>query len=152
MDPASPDVSEHEPGTVSGRWVVVGMFLFGITATAALWLYWHYNTAPFRPLQEAIHAAYPDSQPRVEGGRLKGRADAPSILRIVMRVEYDPTEEKERAAALAREVAGMARERLDLTQYDQLEFHIFRRLPEERIVDETIVIPTSEVPGAGGSE
>ena len=39
---------------VSGRVVVVAMFLFGITATAGLWGYWTLHTGPFRPLQDAL--------------------------------------------------------------------------------------------------
>ena len=39
---------------VSGRVVVLAMFLFGITATAGLWGYWTLHTGPFRPLQDAL--------------------------------------------------------------------------------------------------
>jgi hypothetical protein len=52
------EVAEQRAGW-NGRHVVIGMFLFGITMVAAMWLYWELYTRPFRALQNAIHAEFP---------------------------------------------------------------------------------------------
>ena len=44
---------------VSGTAVVIAMFVFGITATAATWTYWTLHTGPFRPLQDALAKEFP---------------------------------------------------------------------------------------------
>ena len=54
-------------GRISGRKVVALMLGFGVVMVAALWLYWELHTRPFRPLQTAIAAEFPDSRPGVIG-------------------------------------------------------------------------------------
>ncbi|MFN5076862.1 MAG: hypothetical protein ACK5MO_14810, partial [Planctomyces sp.] len=46
---------------VSGRTVVVLMFVMGILATAFLYTYWTLHLTPFMPLQEAIVREFPGS-------------------------------------------------------------------------------------------
>ena len=57
----------HPPGSVPGKWVVVGMFSFAIIAVLVMWVYWSLHTAPFRPLQEALGREFPYSRPLVQG-------------------------------------------------------------------------------------
>src|SRR3990172_7938391 len=87
------DASDHEekPAELSGKWVVIGMFVFAIAATAGLFAYWELHTAPFRELQDALAQEFPRSRPRVEGGQRKKHKHTPRILSIVLRVEFDPT-------------------------------------------------------------
>ncbi len=84
---------------VSGRAMVLGMLAFGTLTTAAMWVYWTLHVGPFRPLQDAIAAAFPHSSPRVDGGQRKMHKGTPKILRIVMRVDFDPVVETSRGEA-----------------------------------------------------
>lgn len=136
-DSAPRPASSRQP-EIPGQWVVIGMFLFGIAATAVLWTYWHLHTAPFRPLQNALAAEFPGSQPRVEGGQRKMHRDMPRILRIVMKVAFNPVADKAQSEELADRITGFVREHHDLTDYDELEIHLFWPEPEARIRERTI--------------
>ena len=81
--------------TISGRWMVIGMFAMGITATSLLYAYSTLHLGPFRPLQDAIVAEFPGSAPRVDGGKKRLDDDTPTILRILMKTEIDPLSESE---------------------------------------------------------
>jgi hypothetical protein len=120
---------------VSGRRVVIGMFLFGGGLVALMYVYWEFYTRPFRPLQYAIAAEFPKSLPRVIGGRHKShQANSPNILRVVVRVDFNPEEE---AASAERErltsrLAELTAEHVNVFDYDQLEIHLVHRVPEEK--------------------
>ncbi|MBC8113147.1 MAG: hypothetical protein H7062_02120, partial [Candidatus Saccharimonas sp.] len=58
---------------VSGRVIVVAMFLLGLVLASLLFVYFEFNTRPFRPLRDAIGREFKRSRPNVEGGRFKGR-------------------------------------------------------------------------------
>lgn len=112
--------------------MVVGMLLFGVTMVAALWLYWELYTRPFRPLQNAIHAEFPDSSPRVIGGKPKShRADSPATLRIICRVYFDPETDTVQSETMAARLAALAGQHHDLTKYEFLEIHLEQRVPEQ---------------------
>ena len=115
---------------LSGRKVVFAMFLFGAATTAGFWLYWYFYNAPFRLLQEAILAEFPDSAPRVEGGQRKMRQHAPIILRITLKVEFDPNADVARAEAVAKRLEETVRRHQDLAGYDKLEMYLFQKIPE----------------------
>lgn len=123
-----------------GRWVVVGMFAFGLIATSGLWAYWYLHTAPFRPLQLAIAESIPGSNPRVEGGQRKIHKQTPRILRITVRVEFDPQKDEGRAKEVGAQLEALARKHQDLSHYDLLEMYIFHRIPEERISERVISV------------
>lgn len=125
---------------LSGRWVVVGMFLFGILATSGLWAYWYLHTAPFRPLQLAIAENIPGSNPRVEGGQRKIHQATPRILRITIRVDFDPEADGERAKQLGETLISLARKHQDLTHYDLVEMYLFHRIPEQKIREKLITV------------
>ena len=123
------------PGSrfISGKLVVIGMFAFGLFLTGLLFLYWDLHTRPFRPLQEAIADAVPGSSPRVIGGKHKShQPGAPNTLRIIVKVDYNPTEapNEARRDELARTILQLARTHHDVTQYERIELHVEYRIPE----------------------
>jgi len=122
---------------VSGRTVVVLMFVLGILATAFLYTYWTLHLTPFMPLQEAIVREFPGSAPRVNGGRRKIHKKTPMILRVAIKSEVDPTSEQpaEQQAMLhlRQRVAAMTRELQPLPGIEQLEVHVYKLLKEDQI-------------------
>jgi hypothetical protein len=117
------------PGRVSGRKIVALMLGFGVVMVAALWLYWELHTRPFRPLQNAIAAEFPDSRPGVIGGRHKShKSGNPQTLRIVIWIDFDPHADEERAENYGRRLAALAAEHHDLSNYDALEVRLVQRV------------------------
>ena len=110
---------------VSGTVVVGLMFAFGIAATAGLWTYWYYHTQPFIPLQEAISAEFKGSAPRVDGGARKLHKGTPTLLWIIMRVDFRPDLDREQAASVSRRVVELSDQHLDLAPYEQLNIRLF---------------------------
>ena len=124
----------------SGSWLVLVMLTLGLLLTGAMYTYLRFRTAPFVPLMREIEAEFPDSHPRVEGG--KPRLDRPGdrILRVVMEVSFDPVgdsaEDRDAGDQIAAAVGQMAREQMNLHAYEVVELHLFRRVSqriEERI-------------------
>lgn len=113
----------------SGTLLVGGMVAFGVLLTATLYGYWSLHTAPFRPLTDALAERFPGSAPRVDGG--KPRLDRPGdrILRVVMKVGFDPNRDDARATAFADEVRAFVAGRQVLTGFDVLELHLFSPAP-----------------------
>lgn len=120
----------------AGRWVVLGMFLFAAALTATDWIYWKYHVGPFLPLQQKLAGEYPGSRPHVEGGQRRIHKETPKILRITMKVDFDPTTEagKPRAGNFARRVAAfVAGAYPELADYELLELHFYWPEPEKEI-------------------
>ena len=136
------------PGGVRGQWVVLSMLAFGMLLTAILWFYWDRHTAPFRELQDALAREFPGSKPRAEGGQRKMHKGDPRILRLVMKVEFNPRAEQNRAQAVADRAVELARQHHDLSRYDQIEIHLYWPEPEREIVEWEVTrpIPTDEGP------
>jgi hypothetical protein len=118
---------------VSGRVVVVAMFTFGITATAALWTYWTLHTGPFRPLQDALAQEFPGSLPRVDGGQRRLKKGMPKILRVVLRVEFDPITETAKGQQVLDRVEVVSRRHIDLGEYDVLDVYLYEGVPEQSL-------------------
>jgi hypothetical protein len=114
--------------TISGRWVVIALLLFGVAATATLWIYSKMELAPFVPLLKAMRAEFPESKARVEGGRPRRQ---PPVLRVVMQVDFTPAESDDRVQKMFRRVVALAKEHLDLSEYENFELHIVRYIPEK---------------------
>ena len=110
----------------SGTLLVAGMIAFGLALTGVLYAYAWLHGAPFRPLAAALAARFPESAPRVDGG--KPRLDRPgdAVLRIVLRVGFDPNRDGERAEAFAAEFADFLRTRPEPARFDLVELHLFR--------------------------
>lgn len=105
------------------------MLGFGIVMVAALWLYWEMHTRPFRRLQNAIAAEFPDSRPGVIGGRHKShKSGNPQTLRIVIWIDFDPHANEERAKEYGRRLAALAAQHHDLSSYDVLEVRLVQRV------------------------
>jgi hypothetical protein len=121
------------------------MLLFGVAMVAALWLYWEMYTRPFRALQNAIHAEFPDSSPRVIGGKPKShRPDSQETLRIICRVYFDPESETLQSEEMAARLAALAGKHHDLTKYELLEIHLEQRVPEQATRHWSISKPVKE--------
>lgn len=130
----NPDSETSPPETtLSGKWVVVGMGLFGIVMTATVWMYWKLHLAPFLPLQEALAEKYVGCRPVVEGGQSKMHKHTPIILRVTMLVDYDPTKEPERVDELFAEVLALAQEKLPLENYEEFELNVYLPKPETEL-------------------
>jgi hypothetical protein len=118
---------------VSGRGMVLGMLAFGVLTTSAMWIYWTLHVGPFRPFQDALAAAFPHSSPRVDGGQRKMHKGTPRILRVVMRVEFDPVNELARGEGVVDVVEQIARKHLDLDAYEELDVFLFQGVPEQEV-------------------
>ncbi|MEZ6063064.1 MAG: hypothetical protein R3C19_22190 [Planctomycetaceae bacterium] len=115
--------------SVSGRRLVVLMFLFGIAATVAMWVYWTLHLTPFMPFQKSLAAEFKNSSPRVSGGQRKISDNSPRILRVVMRVPFDPTSgdssAQEEIDGTLRRIRDLAGQHVNLPEYEILEVHLF---------------------------
>src|SRR5580658_10351763 len=129
IEPDEPSGSRSAVLRVSGRGVVLAMFAFGITATAGLWMYWSMHTGPFRPLQDALAKEFPGSVPRVDGGQRKMRKGRPTILRAVLRVDFDPVTETAKGEQILDRVERLSRQHIDLSGYDVLDVYLYEGVP-----------------------
>lgn len=64
----------------------------------------------------------------------------PRILRITVRVEFDPTVDDGRAREMGDGLESLARKHQDLSHYDILEIYLFQRVPEQRIREKLISV------------
>lgn len=123
------------------------MVLFGLLMTGAMFLYWELYTAPFRPLQTAIAKAFPDSSPQAVGGRYKShRPNTPAILRMIVRVKWDPRENDVQARKMVNDLEAIARQTVDRTAYDELEIVLMHRRPEKWSISWMVEGPWSDFP------
>lgn len=128
--------------TVSGRWVVLAMLGFGVIMTGAIWAFSKFELEPFQPLARAIKAEFPESHPHVKGGRPK---KLPPLLRIVMQVNFTPRETDDRVTHIVDRVISLAKEHVDLAEYEKLEIHIVHYVPEKNPEHVTIERKMSEL-------
>jgi hypothetical protein len=122
--------------TVSGRWVVIGMLTFGILTTGTLWVYSKLELAPFLPLRKVLNDEFPQSKPRVEGGRPKNQ---PPLLRVVMQVDFTPSESDPRVMKIFERVVALAKQHVNLAEFENFELHVVHYIPQktpERILIE----------------
>lgn len=130
---------------ISGRVLVVAMFLFGIAATATMWIYWNLHLTPFMPLQKALAAEFEDSSPRVSGGQRKISRNTPKIMRVVMRMPFDPTTDSEeirlRVDSVVQRIRELAAEHAQLGDYEILEVHLFQEIqhPSENEIRSDVI-------------
>jgi len=122
--------------TISGRWLVIGMFAMGITATSLLYVYSSLHLGPFRPLQDAIVAEFPGSAPRVDGGRKRLNEDSPTILRILMKTEIDPDSDSEdslrKMNTLRKRIAELVLNKTPLPDIGIIELRVYKLLQEDK--------------------
>ena len=133
--PPESDSASPGDGTISGRSVVISMFVLAFVLIGALYTYWNLHLMPFMPLQEAIAAEFEESSPRVDGGRRKMHKGTPNILRVVMRVPFDPNADDNKTKTLIeKRVDGtleLARQNVDeFSDYNVLEVHMYQEEKE----------------------
>ncbi len=117
---------------VSGRAIVVGMFALGLFLTALLFIYFEFNTRPFRPLREALGREFRHSRPNVGGGKLKGRGA--NTLRVSMSVPFDPNQEADKSNQTLTRVVSLARQHHDLNQFQIVEVNLIHFAPEQAAI------------------
>ncbi|MDG2130870.1 MAG: hypothetical protein P8K08_22925 [Fuerstiella sp.] len=126
---------------ISGYKVVAAMFTLGIVASGTLWYFWNLQMMPFMPLQDALVAEFENCSPRVDGGRLKGKKNAPKILRVIMRVPFDPTSSKPSAQdqieTRLNRTEKLAQKFVVEDDYEVLELHLFSEHQEQALRQKT---------------
>lgn len=140
--PIEPTPSLNEPALsggreVEGKWIVIGIFAFGIVATSTLWIYWKLHMMPFMPLQEVLIEHFPNSSPRVEGGQHRMHKGTPMLLRVVMRVSFDPESETEAAETFVDRVSDVLKPHVEPNKWDELHVHLYQETPEDEIRQKT---------------
>lgn len=100
--------------------------------SSGLWIFWYLHARPFQPLQLAIHQAFPKSYPQVQGGQRKMHKNTPRILRITLKVPFDPKprEADEQVGTMVERLEELARKHLNFDSYELLEIHLVQRRPE----------------------
>lgn len=121
-------------GRVSGRWVACGILCLGLISTTTLWLYTDLHTSPFLALRDAIHAEFSSSAPQVEGGQRKIHRGSPKILRVTLRVDWDPQENDDKVARMMSRLVVLAEKHQGLAAYDQFDVHLVWFRPEQKAV------------------
>jgi hypothetical protein len=117
------------------------MFTLGIVATGTLWYFWNIQLMPFMPLQDALVAEFEGCSPRVDGGRRKGQKGTPKILRVVMRVPFDPTSSDQSSQSQIEtrltKTEELARKFVVDDDYELLELHLFSEHKEQMLRQKT---------------
>jgi len=119
-----------DTGGISGRWVILGILLLAVAATAFEWNYMRLHRAPFIPLREAIAESFGrTSKVKIDGGRNKR---GPMTLRIVIDVPFDPTAESEKAQSLEflQRLEKLAVENVNLNEYEFIQIYLVLNVPE----------------------
>ena len=139
--------------TVSGKAVVIGMFVFGMMATSLIWWYWNKHIEPYMPLQLALAKQFENSSPRVEGGQRKIHKTTPKLLRITMRSPFDPTNEEssDLIEADLKKIVEVASQHLEISNFSLLEVHFYMPNPEKKLLKKEFLrsLPDLEPVDAG---
>lgn len=139
--PTDSNALQNEPPPqvreIQGKWIVIAMFSFAVLATGTLWTYWKLHMMPFMPLQEVLIEQFPNSSPRVEGGQSKMHKDTPMLLRVVMRVEFDPELEKEAAETFVDRVSDAIKPHVEPNKWEELHVHLYQQEPEKELRQKT---------------
>jgi hypothetical protein len=116
------------PRTISGKWVVLGMFGLGLVAVATIYVFAIVEIGPFEPLAKAIKAEFPTSRPHVKGGTPRDKAPQ---LRVVLEVDFTPVADDPRVLHIESRVVALARQHISLSDYQDFELHIVHYIPEK---------------------
>lgn len=138
IDPTAPATAPVGVRPVSGRNVVLGLMLLGMLSSGAVYVFWKLHFEPFVPLQKALAAELKTMRPRVEGGRL---GDRPPQLRVILHVDFSPTEGDSRIMAMSARARELIRRHQDLSGYSMVELffvHMPKQGPPSRIREEYV--------------
>ncbi len=127
---------------ISGSGIVIAMFLLGLTLTALLFIYFEFNTRPFKPLREAIGREFRHSRPNVEGGKLKGRGA--NTLRISMSVPFDPNRDAAKSNDVLARVVALARQHHDLNSFQVMDVNLIHFAPEQEAIIKSFSWPAAD--------
>lgn len=131
----------HRPG-IPGRFVVIGLLLFGLLATGGIYWYWTEHSRPFRPLRDVIAYELRGSRPQVEGGSPKNGVPT---LRIAVTARFDPEAEPARTELFKNRVFTLAREKVDVDNYEVFELHVIGVIPESPTIEKSYVLSREEL-------
>ena len=123
------------PRTISGKWVVLALFAFGLLAVGVIWTYAVVELGPFEPLARALQAEFPGSRPHVKGGTPRNK---PPLLRIILEVDFTPTADDPRIITMTERVMALAKQHIQLSEYEDFELHFVRYVPESGVQRVTI--------------
>ncbi|MDA0833537.1 MAG: hypothetical protein O2955_17570 [Planctomycetota bacterium] len=136
----------------AGKNVVLAMFLFAGVLVASMFVYWHFHTVKFRPLQEAIASEFPGSKPRVDGGKRKLHVESlPRVLRVVMKIDFNVEESPDKADRQLEQVRNLAEKYVEVDTYDELELHLYQAPPEREIKQWELTLPIRSPAGPTAS-
>ncbi len=120
---------------------MAAMFTLGILASGTLWFFWNVQMMPFMPLQDALVAEFEGCSPRVDGGQRKGQKGTPKILRVVMRVPFDPTSSEPSVQSQIEtrliRTEELARKYVVTDDFEILELHLFNEQKEQTLRQKT---------------
>ncbi len=125
--------SSELPNEISGRWVVLGIFIFAIVMIGVLYLYWFKHTGPFLPLQKALAEEFVGCQPLVQGGQRKIHKNTDKILRVTMKVEFNPLEMTESSEQYVENIFRFISNNWKISDYDELHLHVYKKNPEKKL-------------------
>lgn len=128
------DDPESQTKSFKGRTIVLSLLVFGLLMSGSLYVFQAVSTFHFADAQNALGREFPDSRPRVEGGRLKGKPENPLTLRVTLAVPFNPNENNAAIQKMADRILEIASENLDLNQYEQAELHFYQAIPERTII------------------
>ena len=131
MSADSPPDADPVFSEMSGKWVVIALFAFGLLATGLVWTYWKVTRAPFFELQKALAKEFPKSTPRVDGGQPK---EGPMTLSVVLHVDYPPDRHDTRVTSTVLRVLELASGHQNLTPYKLFDVYLIQKRPERTVV------------------
>ncbi|MEZ6064294.1 MAG: hypothetical protein R3B90_00980 [Planctomycetaceae bacterium] len=130
-----------------GRALVFLMLGFGVVMTGIMFAYWELYTREFRPLQAAIAAEFPESTPRAIGGTHKSHLPGhPSVMRIIIRVDFDPRSAEQQAREAANRLTEIARRKIDISKYQVFEIFLTYNDPERLTTNWRVAGPIDKFP------
>ncbi len=120
------------------------MFLLGIAGGTLCVSYAVWRNSPYHELTKALAAEFPQSVPKVEGGR---HQDSPMTLRIVVNVEFNPADEQyepDANAAIGR-VVELVQQHQDLTPYEIIRIHLVKKRPQDTLSRKSVDMRVEEL-------
>ena len=129
------------------------MFVFAASLTGTCWVYWKLHVAPFLPLQQLLADEFEDCRPQVQGGQRKIHKGTPQVLRVTMKIDFDPrgTQGKAHADEFAAQVVEVISQKWPpLFDYQTLELHFYWPEPEKEIVQQKREFPVAELQKSRG--
>lgn len=134
----TPNDPESQPKLFKGKTIVFSLLIFGLLMSGSLYVFQTVNTFQFADTQKALAEEFPNSRPRVEGGRLKGKSENPATLRVTMAVVFNPEKNKDRLQKMSDHILEIASKNLDLNEFEVAELHFYQAIPEQKIIMQEI--------------